>query len=138
MRKTRGKRRAFLLVETVMAGLLVALAMTLTVGLLSWVGAERRASERRGWAAQEAANGMERLTALPFDRLTSEVAKTTAKLSDAARGALPDSRLIAEVRDSDDGLPLKRIDLEVRWRGRSGLDEAPVRLTSWVARKEAH
>lgn len=135
-RATRRQRRAFLLLETGMAGLLVVLAMTLTVGMLTWIVAERRSAERRGWAAQEAANAMERLSALPYQDLTTTLAQGSARLSDAGRDALPDARMTAEVSDAGEGLAAKRIDVEVRWRGRSGLDDAPVRLTSWVARRE--
>ena len=31
--------------------------------------------------------------------------------------------------------PMRRIAVEVRWRGREGEAEAPVRLTAWVARR---
>ena len=79
---------------------------------------------------------MERLAILPYDDLTTKVAQASARLSDAARDALPDARMTAEVSDAGEGLAAKRIDVEVRWRARSGIDDAPVRLTSWVARKE--
>lgn len=130
----RPRRRAYLLIETAMAGLLIALAMTMTVRLLAWVASERRSAERRGWAAQEAANAMERLAALPFDRLDPSAAKAAARLSPAASGLLPGGRVAVEVAD-DAGL--KRIDVEVRWWLSEGIDDAPVRITSWVANKEA-
>lgn len=132
--RSRLKRRAYLLIETAMAGLLVALAMAMTLTLLTWTLSERRISERRGWATQEAANLMERLTALPFDRLDSSTARTEATLSAGASSVLPAAKFEAEIHDEP---PLKRIDVTLSWKGASGRLEAPMRLTSWVARKEA-
>lgn len=103
-RATRRHRRAFLLIETALATLLVIVAMTLTAGMLTWIVAERRSAERRGWAAQEAAIAMERFAILPYDDLTTKVAQASARLSDAARDALPDARMTAEVSDAGEGL----------------------------------
>ena len=130
---SRRSRRAFLLLETITAGLLVGLAMVLTVRLLAWSGTQRRSAERRGWAVQEAANVMETLAAAPFDRLDDATAATLAKGSSGASSALPGYRLRATVRTEADGM--KRIDVAVTWRGAAGIDEAPVRLTHWVARR---
>ncbi len=131
-RSSRKSRRAYLLAETAIAGLLLGAAMVMTVKMLGWVATERRSAERRGWAIQEAANVMEHLTALPFDRLSTKAARAAAKLSAPAANLLPEGRIEVEVRDDT---PMKRIHLAVRWKGTSGQMEAPVRLTAWVARK---
>ena len=44
-----------------MSAVMLMIAMALTVKVLGWVGAERRAWDRRQWAAQEAANLMEQV-----------------------------------------------------------------------------
>lgn len=129
---SRPRRRAYVLAETAVAGLLVGAAMVLAVKLLGWTAAERRAAERRGWAVQEAANAMEAIAALPFDRLSIASAEAAAKLSRSASEVLPGGRIEVQVADDP---PLKRIDLAVRWQGTSGVSEAPVRLTAWVASK---
>lgn len=131
--RSRVKRRAYLLIETVMAGLLVALGMAMTLKLLAWTVAERRISERRGWATQEAANVMERLTAMPFNRLDAATARKDAKLSAGAATVLPGGKIEAEVHDEP---PMKRIDISVTWQGSGGRLELPMKLTSWVAPKE--
>lgn len=131
--KSRPKRRAYLLIETAMAGFMVALGMAMTLTLLAWTVSERRMSERRGWAAQEAANLMERLTALPFFRLDSATARREAKLSTSAETVLHGAKVEAVIRSEP---PMKRIDVKLTWRGSNGRAEAPLRLTSWVADKE--
>jgi len=131
----RGHRPAFILLETIAAGLLVGLVMVMTVRLLTWTAAERRSAERRGWAVQEAANAMELLAGSPFDRLApGPIASVT--LSPGAKAILPEGRIGAEVRDEPDGM--KRIDVRVFWKGAAGIDEAPVRLSAWVAKKGAN
>lgn len=134
MRSSRKNRRAYLLAETSVAALLLGLALVGTVKMLGWTAAERRSSERRGWAVQEAANVMETLTAIPFDRLSQAAAREAATLSEDAGGVLPEGHLDVQIVEEP---PLKRIDLALVWRGASGLNEAPVRLTAWVARKGA-
>lgn len=134
---SRMRRRGVLLTEAVVAGVMLAAAMAMTAKLAGWTAAQRREAERRGWAVQEAANAMEGLAALPFDRLTTETARASAKLSASAGAVLPGGQIDAEVIEEDDGLPRKRIDLAVRWNGGSGGAEAPVRLTAWVAKKGA-
>jgi hypothetical protein len=123
------------LVEISVALVLFAAAMSLTVRTLGWVTAEQRATERRQCAALEAANTLERLAARPWDALTAE-ALDAETLSEAAKRSLPEGALRATVVETDHGL--KRVRVEVRWRGRSGEPEAPIRLTAWMARRNDH
>ena len=58
-----------------MSAVMLMIAMALTVKVLGWVGAERRAWDRRQWAAQEAANLMERMTGRPVRDVTADAAK---------------------------------------------------------------
>lgn len=134
---SRAKRRAYLLVEILMAGLLVGLAMAMTVKLLTATINQRRLSERRGWAIQESANVMERLTALPFRSLDTATARKEAKLSASAEIVLPGGRIEVQVREVNDGVLMKRIDVDVTWQSPAKLPELPVRLTSFVANKES-
>jgi hypothetical protein len=126
-------RRGYLLVELSMATMLLAVAMVLTVQLLGWTASERRAVERHERAVQEAANLMERLTALPWDRATPEAA-AAVQLSPSSRQALPGCELTASVVSLGTDPPAKRIRVLIRWRNRSGVFEAPVRLTAWIYR----
>lgn len=130
----RKKRRGYILAETVVAALILGAILVATVTMLGWAASQRRATERRGWAAQEASNAMDALCALPFAKLSQQSAESAAKLSETASDVLPGGRI--EVRVSEEP-PMKRIDLEVKWMGTSGLLDRPVRLTAWVADKGA-
>jgi prepilin-type N-terminal cleavage/methylation domain-containing protein len=125
------RRRGFTLLEMATATLLAAMAMTLTVQMLAWSGIERRAVGRRERALQEAANLMERFTALPYRAVTEQKAKTLS-LSSEALDALPAAALEMKVTSESTEPAAKRVQIEIRWNGRSGEREAPVRLSAWV------
>jgi hypothetical protein len=126
-----------MLVEVLMAGLLLGLAMFMAVSLLAGVAGQRRSVERRGWALQEAANAMERLSAIPFEQLSQEVATAQAKLSASAEKVLHGGQIEVKISDEKVGPPMKKIEVAVHWSATNGFKERPVRLTSWVSRKEA-
>jgi len=134
-RKTR-TRRGSLLAETAMSGVMLIIAMGLVAQVVGAVATQRRAWDRRQTAVFEAANLMERLTARPFEALTTEGAKDLS-LSDEASRTLPDGQVRIEIIDNDPvgGDDSKRVSLQVRWRNRAGDWDAPVRLTSWVHRR---
>ena len=124
-------RRGISLMEVAVAVGMLAVALAVTLQALGWVAADRRAAGRRQRALAEASNALERLASRPWGELTPEALKSAALPPEAA-DALPGGELRAEVAEGDAGL--KRLRVEVRWRGR-GADEAPVRLTTWVARR---
>jgi len=134
-RKAR-TRRGSLLAETAMSGVMLIIAMGLVAQVVGSVATQRRAWDRRQTAVFEAANLMERLTARPFEALTTEGAKDLS-LSDEASRTLPDGQVRIEIIDNDPvgGDDSKRVSLQVRWRNRAGDWDAPVRLTSWVHRR---
>lgn len=125
-------RRGLTLVEITIAVFLLAVSMTLTVRVLGWVASERRAGERRQCATREAANVVEHLTALPWERVTADTARSLT-LSDTARMSLPSGELNATV-DEPAGGDAKRVSVRIRWRNRGGDWDAPVRLTAWTFR----
>jgi len=136
MKWRRPSRRALILAETLAAGTLLVFGMVMTLQLLRWTADERRSAERRGWALQEAANVMERLSAAPFDSLNEEATTALSKMSAPALEVLPGGRIFVSVNDVKvEKLAMKRISLELHYRGSSGREEAPVRLTAWVARR---
>ncbi len=131
----RQRRRGSLLAEVAMSGVLLMIAMGITVKVLGWVSAERRAWDRRQWAAQELSNLMEQATSRPFEEVTTTTLKSL-KLSPQARAMLPDADFTTEVADSDSagGPGSKRLAMRLRWHNRSGEWDAPARLTSWIYR----
>jgi hypothetical protein len=131
-------RRGSLLAEVAMGTVMVMIAMTLTVKVLGYAGSQRRAADHRQRAVQEAANVMERITAYPYDEITPERARELA-LSPSARQSLPHAELAVAVGDEQPGASraAKRISVRLRWHGRSGEWESPVRLTTWVERRRA-
>lgn len=134
--KNARTRRGSLLAETAMSGVMLIIAMGLVAKVVGAVGVQRRAWDRRQVAVFEAANLMERLTARPFESLTTEGAKDLA-LSDEAKRTLPEGRVQVEVTDDDPvgGDGSKRVFVQIQWRNRAGDWDAPARLTSWVHRR---
>jgi hypothetical protein len=134
-RPIRASRRGSLLPELAMATVMLTIAMGLTVKVLGFAGQQRRAAEQRQRAIVEVANAMERITAEPFDTVTAERARTLA-ISPASAGSLPGAELSVEVAEESPGpgRSARRIAVRLRWKGRSGEWEAPVRLVTWIER----
>jgi hypothetical protein len=131
----RRARRGSLLAEVAMSGVMLMIAMALTVKVLGWVGVERRSWDRRQWAAQEISNLMEEATSRPFEDVTTASLKGLA-ISPQARALLSAAELATEVAENDTagGPGSKRVAIRLRWHNRSGEWDAPVRLTSWIYR----
>jgi hypothetical protein len=130
-------RRGALLADVGMATIVLMVAMSLMLKIMGTVALERRVADHRQRAALEVANLMERITAQPFDLVTTELARKL-KISEPAKESLRDFELAVDVkdekRDAPPELPGKRISITLRWRESSGQWQAPVRLTSWITR----
>lgn len=129
-------RRGSLLAETAISGVMLIIAMGLVAQVVGAVANQRRSWDRRQTAVFEAANLMERLTARPFDALTTEGAKDL-NLSAEAKRTLPEGQLDVNIVENDPvgGDGSKRVFVQIQWRNRAGDWDAPVRLTSWVHRR---
>jgi hypothetical protein len=125
-----------LLPELAMAAVMLSIVMTLTVKVLGYAGQQRRSADQRQRAILEVANVMERITADPFGQITADRARRLT-ISPAAAGSLDGSELAVEVTEEQPGpgRSAKRIAIRLRWKGRSGEWEAPVRLTTWIERR---
>jgi hypothetical protein len=119
-----------------MSAVMLAIVMTMTVKVLGYGGQQRRSADQRQRAILEVANVMERITADPFDEITAERARRVS-ISPVASGSLGDSELGIDVTEEQPGpgRSAKRIAIRLRWKGRSGEWEAPVRLTTWIERR---
>lgn len=129
-------RRGALLLETAISALMLMIAMALAAKVTASLAAERRSWDRRGVAAVEVANVLERISARPFDALAVGPLEGLS-LSPAASGMLPGAELTAEVADEPAGdLPARRVAVRLRWRNRAGDWDAPVRLVTWIHRRK--
>jgi Tfp pilus assembly protein PilV len=123
-----------MLVELTISAAMLAVAMTLTVQMLGLAARQRRESDLRQRATLEAANLMERIAAGPVDEITPERAKALARSNTPA--GLTGAEWTVEVKDESPGpgRSARRVAVRLRWKGRSGEWEAPVRLTTWIER----
>lgn len=131
----RTPRRGSMLVEMAISAAMLAVVMTLTIRVLGYAGQQRRFAEQRQRAMLEVANLMERLTAEPFDEVTADRARRLS-IAPASAASLPGAVLTVEVKEERPASDraTKRIAARLRWKGRSGEWEAPVRLTTWIER----
>ena len=128
-------RRGSLLAEVGIATVVIVIVMGMTVKVLATVAHERRAAADRQRGTIEAGNLMERITGHPYDQVTPELAQRIS-VSDLARESLRDCELTIQVSEGNKpaagGMAAKRVMIRLRWKGRSGQWQAPVRLTSWI------
>ncbi len=130
----RKRRPGFGLIEMAVSGVLIVVAMTVTVQVVGWVALERKAVERRERAVLEADNLLERVVATPWDELTPELAKQFHTSSTTA-SFLRNPTLVVNVVPFDDAPARKKVTVEIRWLDHSGRPESPVRLVSWTYRR---
>lgn len=135
--RSGGRRRGAMLLESVAALMVLLMAMAATVRLIGVAAEARERAERRQFAAEAAANVLERVAGLPTSGRTAERISGLELGPEAAR-RLPGARLSVAMAGPAAGDPpgLGRVVVEVRWRGAGGRDEAPVRLTAWLANGE--
>ncbi len=114
----------------------VALAMAGVVGLahlLGVVASQRRTAGQQATAVREAGNLMEVLATRRSAQLSpDEMVKV--RLSEDCLRSLPDATLRVNVNSEDQ--ETKRVSVEIAWRGASGRQVEPVRLTAWRFRDE--
>ena len=127
-------RRGMTMLELLFAGVLLGVLMTVCLQMLSAAAAQRRATDDRQTAIREAANLMERLSTVSFDKLTPE-GLGDLKLSDEARRALPGGELQVQLSSPPEQPGAKRIVVLLRWQDHTGQFVRPVRLVAWRYRR---
>lgn len=125
-------RRGVVLLEVIVGCSLLAVFLAVCVQLLSVTALERRDIERRAVAMQEAANVIERVSAMGYDDVTPEKLKAI-KLSPDIEQILPGATAQLSVDEESGDVPAKRVRVEIRWNAGRG-NQAPARLTYWVYR----
>ena len=127
------KRRGITILETIVAGVLLAATMTVCLQILGAHAAQQRAMRQRETAVREAANVMERTAAVHVGELTPEHL-AEFQLAPEAAAALPEGELSVAVADVAGDVAARRITVSIRWQDRNGDWVNPVQLTAWRTR----
>jgi Tfp pilus assembly protein PilV len=129
------KRGGFTLIETLVAGIILATAFTVAARMLIAASAQRKAMDLRQIALIEAGNVMERLAAEPWPKLDAAEFGTWKLCPQAAR-ALPRAKLEIQIK-SMPGKPAakepaaKRVTVIVSYGGDDNRPAREVRLVAW-------
>src|SRR5882724_6924922 len=97
---TTHPRRASLLLELVISGIVLGMVMSAALPMLEWIARERQLTRQRQAAILEVGNLMERITLVEWDELTSQRA-ARFEISDRLREQLVDSDLKVTVAAGD-------------------------------------
>lgn len=128
-------RRGTMLIEITVASLLATVLATLLAQGLLALHAQRAETERRQIARFEAANELQRIAALDWNKL-APIPTHQAALSETAVQELPSGRLTSQIETPPDDPDARRIHVELQWLGpTTGQPEEPIRLTAWVHQK---
>ena len=125
------RRRAFTLLEVIVAAAMLAVLLTTSVQMLRALSIHQRASERRAVALEAAEAVADQVANIPWDQLTAESAKKVTipkPLDDYLLGA----KLSVSLDEEAAPTPSRRLHIDLTWNGPDGQAVAPVRLTSWV------
>lgn len=125
------RRPGYLLVEVFVALTVVAALFALVIQMVTSTARERRATERRAIALEQAANLLERASAIPFEKV-SEVTLREVAVSDEAGQLLPGIDVRWTVAEDGSEVPVKRVQVELTWRATHGRSDSPVRLVTWA------
>lgn len=126
------RRRGSLLLDAAMATVLLTIAMSVALQLITHLGRQRRAADLRQYATQTASNIMERVSQHPWESLEPGPPRQI-ELPAEALELLRNARCEVTVRSANDEDTLRTIVVELRWGGGGMPREASVRLIAWVA-----
>lgn len=126
-------RRGAVLMECVLAIGIILVAVVLLAQVMGLIAQQRRLAEQRRLAQEEVANRLERAALLPWSELTSEKIESLS-WGQEVRSALPEARLSALVRDEEQPAA-RRIDVQLVWKNRAGIEVEPVVLSMWRHRR---
>jgi type II secretory pathway pseudopilin PulG len=124
-------RRAFTLLEVIIAAAMLVMLLTTSVQMLRALSIHQRASERRAVALEAIQAVADQVANIPWDHLTPDSAKkvTIPKPLDVY---LPGAKLSVFLDEETTPTASRRILVDLVWNGPDGEPVAPVRLTSWV------
>ena len=124
-------RRAFTLLEVIIAAAMLAVLLTASVQMLRALSIHQRASERRAVALEAVQAVADQVANFPWEQLTAESAKKVTIPKQLA-GYLPGAKLSVSLDKEPTPTESRRIHIDLTWNGADGQAVAPVRLTSWA------
>ncbi len=125
-------RRGVILLEVVAACGLMAVLVAVCLQMLAVTTATRRTVERRAIALQEAANLLERASALSWQDITPE-RLTEIDIAPSVREILPGAVARWSVKTpAEPGPPATQVRVEITWINPAGQTDVPVRLSYWM------
>jgi hypothetical protein len=125
------RRRAFTLIEVVIAAGMLAMLLTTSVHMLRALSLHQRASERREVALEAVQAVADQIANIPWDKLTAESAEKVT-IPKPLDGYLPGAKLSVSVDEIAAPAASRRVHVDLTWNGADGQPVAPVRLTNWV------
>ena len=126
-------REAMTVLEVTLALAVLSLAFVLLGQFLTAAAQQRRVSEHRRLALQEAANAIERVAALSWDEVTAEELSGW-KPSTSLSSTLPQATMKSIVAVEPGPPEAKRVRIEIAWTNASGQPGEPIGLTTFVYR----
>jgi hypothetical protein len=124
-------RRAFTLLEVVIAASMLAMLLTTSVHMLRALTIYQRGSEHRAVALEAVEAVSDQIANTPWDQLTKESAKK-ATIPKQLDSYLPGAKLSVSLENEATPTSSRRIQIDLSWHGPDGQLCSPVRLTSWV------
>jgi prepilin-type N-terminal cleavage/methylation domain-containing protein len=124
------KRRGFSLFEVSAAIMLLGTLTALCLEFFSGVTSQQKEQNAELAAAQEAANVMERLAAVPWDDLAKQD-RRKIELSPQARKMLPEGRVEVKVEEAKGEPSARRVAVTVCWRPLPSGPERKARVVAW-------
>ena len=124
-------RRAFTLLEVIIAATMLVVLLTTSVQMLRALSNHERASERRIVAFEAAQAVADQIANIPWSELTAESAKKVS-IPKPLGGYMPGAKLSVSLEEEAAPATSKRLHIDLTWNGPDGQAVAPVRLTSWV------
>jgi hypothetical protein len=120
-----------MLLELALSAALLGALIVVSLQLLAALSAQRRTAERQAIAMQEAANLLERVSALPWREVTPE-RLADVRMSQGAQQALSGATATLSVTPENGKPAAKHVRVEIGWDDAAPRVDAPVRLHAWL------
>jgi prepilin-type N-terminal cleavage/methylation domain-containing protein len=126
-------RAGFTLLEIAVSLVVLGVVLTTVAQVIGWSAAEHRAIQRKRCALEAATTVLDCLSVRDWSAITSESAAAIHLPPETTR-LLADPHLQVSVVEEKEqqGLPGKRVSVEITWANAAGRAKEQVRLSTWV------